>query len=217
MCEVLVAPAVDSLYFWALQAGFHDGHDDRGAAHTGLQWNGPDMSRRAVNWGGYRAAIDGGGEFAGSTSPRRRIDQNGNTVEYPWQPQRQYRFRIAKNPSGGRWQSTVTDVVTGESTLIRELYAPGDYLVSPVVWSEVFAGCDAPSATVRWSGLEAVTAAGATVRPTHLSVTYQDARNDGCDNTDVGVDDLGVTQTTNTARRVDPGTILAVPPRARLL
>lgn len=208
-CEVVVAPTVDSLYFWALQAGFHDGRQDRGAAHTGLQWHGRRAGQRAANWGGYRAAIDGGGELAGSVSALKRLDQNGNTVAYPWEPQRPYRLRISRGDEG--WRSTVTDLASGDSTLIRELHAPGHHLVSPVVWTEVFAGCDAPSATVRWSGLEAVTDAGDIVRPTHLGVSYQDEANGGCENTDIGADDLGVTQTTNTARRTRAGMRLAVP------
>jgi hypothetical protein len=208
-CEVVVAPGVDSLYFWALQAGFHDGRQDRGAAHTGLQWHGRGSHRRAVNWGGYRAAVDGPGELAGSVSALKRLDQNGNTVAYPWQPQRPYRFRICRSDEG--WRSTVTDLASGDRTVIRDLHAPGHQLVSPVVWSEVFAGCDAPSVTVRWSGLEAVTEAGDIVRPTHLGVSYQDESNQGCENTDVGVDDLGVTQTTNTERRVAAGARIAYP------
>jgi hypothetical protein len=207
VCEVVMAPEVDSLYFWALQATFHDGHRDRGGAHTGLQWHGRGARRRAVNWGGYRAAIDGGGELTGSVSRLKRFDQNGNTVRYPWEPLRPYRFRVARGAAG--WESVVTDLVSGDSTLIRELYAPGGHLVNPVVWSEVFAECDSPSAMVRWNGLEALTADGDIVRPSRLAVTYA---NDGdCDNTNVDVDELGVTQTTNTARRVAPGTTLVYP------
>jgi len=212
ICEVVVPPAVDALYFWALQAGFHDGRNNRGAAHTGLQWHG--ARRRAVNWGGYRAEIDGGGELRGSVSPLKRLDQNGNTVAYPWEPGRPYRFRIAHAGAGvdDAWRSTITDLTTGDSTVIRDLYAPGHHLVSPVVWSEVFAGCDAPSVMVRWSGLEALTEAGDVVRPASLSVTYQDESASGCENTDVGADYLGVTQTTNTARQVRSGAEVRYPP-----
>lgn len=209
VCEVVVAPVVDALYFWALQVGFHDGRADRGAAHTGLQWHGRGAGQRAVNWGGYRAPVDGGGELAGSVSSLRRLDQNGNTVAYPWAPQQPYRFRVARRGDG--WESTVTDLSSGESTVIRALYAPGQQLVSPVVWSEVFAGCDAPAVTVRWTGLEARTVAGDVVRPERLSVSYQDKANHGCENTDVSVDDLGVYQTTNTARRVRAGTEVDYP------
>lgn len=207
VCEVLVAPTVDALYFWALQVGFHDGTRDTGAAHTGLQWH--SRRKRAVNWGGYRAGVDGGGELAGTISSLTRLDENGNTVAYWWEPQRPYRFRVLRADDG--WRSVVTDLVSGESTVIRALHAPGQHLVRPVVWSEVFAGCDAPSVTVRWTGLEARTAEGDVVRPTGVSVTYQDQAAAGCENTDVGLDDLGVVQTTNTARRVKAATLLAYP------
>lgn len=213
ICEVTVPPAIDALYFWALQVGFHDGRLDRGAAHTGLQWHGRGARRRAVNWGGYRAEIDGGGELAGSVSHLKKLDQNGNTVRYPWRPGRPYRFHVAHAGArtDNRWRSTITDLTTGESTVIRDLYAPGRYLVSPVVWSEVFAGCDAPSVVVRWSGLEATTEAGEVVRPASLSVTYQDESAGGCENTDVGADGSGVTQTTNTARHVRLGAEVQYP------
>lgn len=36
--EVLQAPAVPRLCFWALQVCFEDGRGERGAAHAGLQW-----------------------------------------------------------------------------------------------------------------------------------------------------------------------------------
>ena len=39
--EVDADPAVNELYFWALQASFGDGSQTFGGAHTGLQWNPP--------------------------------------------------------------------------------------------------------------------------------------------------------------------------------
>lgn len=209
VCEVLVAPDVNALYFWALQVGFHDGRRDRGAAHTGLQWHGRRHDERAVNWGGYRAAVDGGGELSGSVSPLARLDQNGNTVAYPWEPGRPYRFTVRRGDEG--WASVVTDLTTGDAAVIRELIAPGDHLVSPVVWSEVFAGCDDPSVTVRWTGLEARTATGEVLRPRAVAVSYQDAASHGCENTDAVADAQGILQVTNRARRTEPGAVVAVP------
>ena len=37
--EVVEAPVVDRLYFWALQATFNDATTDHGGAHLGLQCN----------------------------------------------------------------------------------------------------------------------------------------------------------------------------------
>jgi hypothetical protein len=209
VCEVVVAPVVSSLYFWALQVGFHDGRTDRGAAHTGLQWHGRRRGERAVNWGGYRAGADGGGELAGSVSPLRRLDQNGNTVAYSWEPGRPYRLGVGRGDEG--WEATVTDQATGNATVIRELYAPGDRLISPVVWSEVFAGCEEPSVTVRWSDLWARTSEGVVMRPSAVAVTYQDAAADGCENTDVAVDSAGILQVTNSVRQTEAGAVLPVP------
>src|SRR5262245_32230826 len=51
--EVLRAPVVDRLYFWALQASFLSAEGVHGAGHVGLQWNPRHAGNRAVNWGGY--------------------------------------------------------------------------------------------------------------------------------------------------------------------
>lgn len=205
--EVLVPPAVDSLYFWALQVGFA-GDGDRGAAHVGLQWNADHPGRGAVNWGGY---APGGGLLWGTESALASTPHDPNTRDYPWQPRRPYRLRVSPADGlAGHWQGEVTDLVTGEATVIRHLDAGGDHLVSPVVWSEVFARCDDPSVSVRWSQLEGRTAAGGVVRPRGLSVNYQARAAGGCDNTTVGLDEQGVVQTTNAERSVPGGELLAL-------
>jgi len=204
--EVVVPPAVDRLYFWALQVSFLDGNVPRGAAHIGLQWNRNHPASRAVNWGGYAAA---GGLLAGSTSGLPSAPHDPNTRDYPWEPGRAYRLRVARVPSSpGRWQGEVTDLGTGASTVIRHLDAGGDRLSSPLVWSEVFARCEHPSVTVRWSGLEATTLAGDTVVPTGLSVNYEARAVGGCDNTTVATDETGILQVTRAARRVAQGTVV---------
>lgn len=213
VCEVVVAPSVDRLYFWALQVGFSDGRSAGGAgAHTGLQWHGRSRAARAVNWGGYEGAAAGGGELRGSKSTLRRLDVNGNTVHYRWRTGSPYEFHVYR--AADAWRSEVTDLARGETTVIRDIYAPGPYLVSPLVWSEVFASCDDPPAAVRWSGLEAVTVSGRTLRPAELAVSYQAPHAGGCVNTDVATDSLGVLQLTNTPRRVRDGEVVRVP-RAR--
>jgi len=210
VCEVVVAPRVDRLYFWALQVGFSDGRSGGGAgAHTGLQWHGRGRRARAVNWGGYEGAGGAGRELRGSVSPLPRFDAGGNTVRYRWEPGSPYRFCVFR--AGDAWRSEVTDVAAGTTTVIRDLDAPGPYLVSPVVWSEVFASCRDPSAAVRWSGLEAVTVSGETVTPVGLTVSYQAPENGGCTNTSVATDDRGVLQVTNTSRLVQDGEVVAIP------
>ena len=210
VCEVLVPPTVDRLYFWALKVGFSDGRTGHGGAHTGLQWHSRSRrAGRAVNWGGYHDARDGGGELPGSRPRLPALNPQGNTARYRWEPGRPYRFSVTRSDAG--WRADVTDVSSGDTTVIRDLHAGGRYLVSPVVWSEVFAGCDDPSVTVRWSGLEAVTASGAVIRPRTATVTYQARQAGGCGNTTVGSDDLGLLQVTNTTRRVGDGEVVVVP------
>ena len=201
--EVVVPPAVDRLYFWALQASFRDAARDRGAGHVGLQWNRNHPRSRAVNWGGYSPD---GRVLAGSPSGLPSAPDDPNTRDYPWEPGRPYRLRIAP-ASGppGRWLGEVTDLTTGRPTVVRHLDAGGDRLASPTVWSEVFARCDHPSVTVRWSGLEAVGHSGRRLAPKGVVVSYEPGAAGGCDNTTVAADDRGITQVTNTRRTVPAG------------
>ena len=210
--EVLEAPSVPRLYFWALQASFAAGRRSAGGGHLGLQWAGGDPPLRSVNWGGYRAAGDGGGELGGTASalPSRRHDPN--TRDYAWAVGRPYRLRIRRSSDGpGLWRGDVTDLVSGSTTVVRDLRCPGRHLVEPVVWSEVFARCDDPSVTVRWSGLEGVTATGRRVAATAVVTSYQPHDRGGCDNTTAAVDGAGWLQRTNTRRHVPPGSRLSLP------
>jgi hypothetical protein len=197
--EVEEPPAVSRLYFWALQVGFSGG----GAAHVGLQWLPVGNGIPAVNWGGYAA---GGGELDGSVSPLPSLDGNPNTRLFDWVAHRPYQLTVRRSPERG-WRASIDD------TVIRDLWAPGDGLVSPIVWSEVFAACDDPSVVVRWSRMRAVTASGATVAPDGVLVTYQSYVDGGCDNTTVEVDtDRSVRQITAATRAVLHGSVLPLPP-----
>jgi hypothetical protein len=210
--EVVVPPAVDSLYFWALQVDFVDGPVHRGGGHTGLQWYGRFPGSTAVNWGGYASGAAGGRVLAGSASALPGFADEPNTRSYPWQPGRRYRFRVYPSPEQpGAWRSEVTDVLSGRTEVIRELYAGGRHLAAPLVWSEVFADCDAPSVTVRWSQMRAVDETGALLVPRAVLVNYQSAVDGGCSNTTTALDGGGVLQITNVERTVLQGTSLRLP------
>ncbi len=211
--EVVEPPSIDRLYFWALQVNFADranGGANRGGAHTGLQYHPSYPNGGAVNWGGYHA---GGGELEGSTSALPSTLNNVNTRDYPWQPNNAYRFRVF-SPEGhpGSWRATVTDLTSGVETIIRDLKVDADSLVRPMVWSEVFADCDHPSCTIRWSNLEADLAAGGTVRAKSVRLNYQRHGDGGCANTNTHVDPdgHGFLQTTNTARINRTGVALTI-------
>jgi hypothetical protein len=80
-----------------------------------------------------------------------------------------------------------------------------------MVWSEVFARCEQPSVSVRWSDFEAVADDGAVVRPRRVRVNYQSRADGGCDNMSVIPDELGLLQVTAVQREVPQGAILALP------
>ncbi len=204
--EVVEPPTVDRLYFWALQVSFSGDGRHRGAAHTGLQWNRNHPGGGAVNWGGY---AEGGGLLPGSPSPLPSTPDDPNTRDYPWLPGRPYRLRVLPTPGlAGSWRAEVTDLRSGRATVVRDLAAGGDRLTDPMVWSEVFARCEHPRVTVRWSGLEATTAAGDRVAPRALKISYEAGVAGGCDNTTVSGGDRGVLQVTNTERTVAQGAIV---------
>jgi hypothetical protein len=217
--EVLAPPRQRALYFWALQVDLADARGTWGVGHTGLQWNQRYPGGTAVNWGGYASAEQGGVVLPGTQSPLPGFSDDPNTLSYAWQPEAPYRLRVYRSPeTPGGWRAEVTDLTTGISSVVRDLTpAPGRctadaYLTAPIVWSEVFAACDAPSVTVRWSDLRAVDLAGGEVRPVAVQVNYQSAEQGGCPNTTVSVDERGgVFQVTNAPRLVHQGTRLELP------
>jgi hypothetical protein len=189
-------PRVPRLYFWALQVSFPSG----AGAHLGLQW-GADAPRRLchVNWGGYGP---GGRELSGSPSELPSSFGNPNTRDYDWEAGRPYRLRIANDGDG--WAGWVGD------TLVRHLDVPDESLVDPMVWSEVFADCDHPGVTVRWSDLTVVTRSGQQVPIRAAVARYQTRIEGGCTNTSSTVDGDAFVQTTSTPRNTAAGTRLVL-------
>ena len=203
---IVEPPAVERLYFWALQATFADASRTYGAAHTGLQWNPHFPRARAVNWGGY-ADPPASHVFDGGVPALAGSPDDLNTRAFPWEPQRAYRFRIHRSTAG--WRSEVTDVASGVATVIRDLYADGDRLRSPVVWSEVFARCVDPPAAARWSDLAVTLAGGAVARPAFVTTSFPGEGD--CPNTDSVADGVGIVQRTNTPRTSHAGARIPVP------
>jgi hypothetical protein len=193
---VPVLPSVPRLYFWALQVSFFDG----AGAHLGLQW-GADPPRRLlhVNWGGYAAT---GAELSGKASSLPSSFFNANTRDYDWETGRAYRLRICRAARG--WAGWVDD------TLVRCLDAPGDTLRYPMVWSEVFADCDDPTISARWSDLEVLTRSGQRVPVDSVVARYQSRQEGGCDNTSSSRNGDAFVQTTNTARVTPAGANLRI-------
>ena len=210
--EVLVPPSVPRLYFWALQVDFAAADRLCGSAHLGLQWNRRHPGSTAANWGGYRPD---GSQLGGSDPALPAIGRDMNTVAFPWVAGHRYELRIARRgpgPKGGHaWAGSVTDLESGEEQTVRDLHSAGEHLLRPVVWSEVFARCEHPTVAVRWSSLRAVTADGNLVRPAGVRVGYQAEAAGGCSNTTAGVDQIGVMQITDAARRVPRGVLLPIP------
>ena len=205
--SVVKQPEADRLYFWAMQASFLDDRRSFGAGHIGLQWNPRHPQSQAVNWGGYADIADVQSVLTGTPSSLPSTPNDPNTRDYPWREGARYRVRIAKSDIG--WRGEISDLDRGDTTLIRDLEAPGDRLGGFVVWSEVFAACDHPSAIVEWSDLSVTTADGELRRPASVRLTFP---SDGdCPNTDVRLTARGIRQMTNTPRTARDGQVLPMP------
>jgi hypothetical protein len=100
----------------------------------------------------------------------------------------------------GGWVGDVTDLASGVRTVVRELHASGTALESPMVWSEVFADCDAPGTAVRWRDLMLVSSSGERLLVGTVTVNYQSVTDGGCMTTNASADSSGFVQTTGTTR-----------------
>jgi hypothetical protein len=202
--ELLEEPSVARLYFWALQVSFIEKGTSRGGGHLGLQWHPAYPDNRAVNWGGYGDT----GELQGSTSSLPSTLDNINTRDFPWKSRMPYRCAVW-SPEPGRWRGSVTDVSTGEETVVRDLYSTGTHLAAPMVWTEAFCPCEAPPVVARWSGLHA-TAGGVAVPVDRVTVNYQSYTQGGCTNTTVRAENGGLLQITGTPREVPQGRVISL-------
>ena len=213
--EVLEPPANKRLHFWALQVSFAGEGRPQGAGHLGLQWNSRHPESTAANWGGYGPPSARRSLLSGSESALSSARNDPNTRDYSWKPGHRYRLAIMeadRAPDGlYGWRGTVADLESETEVIVRDLYSTGDHLISPVVWSEVFARCEQRTVTVRWSDLTAVTATGEEIRPRSVRVNYQSRSDGGCDNTSVALDELGILQSTCTRRQVPQGATLPIP------
>lgn len=208
--EVLEPPAGDRLHFWALQVSVEDRGRRGGGGHLGLQWHRQHPGRTAVNWGGYGP---NGRELAGSPSALPSATGNVNTRDLAWSPGRPYRLAVARSPEpapdgGPAWRGTVTDLTTGTAVVVRDLYAAGTTIASPMVWSEVFADCDAPRAAVAWSALTLVGDDGRRREVDEVRTSYQAVSDGGCTTSDSSVDGRRFVQATGVTRRTAAGTSL---------
>lgn len=197
-------PEVEDLHFWALQASFAGSDGVTGGGHLGLQWHSSYPDRGAVNWGGYDR---GGSIISGTESSLPSILGNPHTRDFPWLTGVDYLLRIRADQPGW-WAGEVTNVGSGTSTVVRSLNGGGDRLVLPIVWTEVFARCDAPPSAVVWSRPAGVMLDGSAWEPDSYSVTYQREEDGGCSNTNVAALPHGVAQITGTSRNTPHGAVI---------
>lgn len=207
--RVVEPPRTSDLYFFALQASFHEGGVETGGAHLGLQWNRRHPGSTAVNWGGYAAARRGGAILEGTESQLPSQPNDPNTRDYSWRPSEMYSLEIGPGSAPGWWRGTISNS-RDEETTVRELHGGGSELAAPMVWAEVFAPCDAPSVRIEWTDLEVAVAGAGWVRPQSVTVNYQDYGAGGCTNTTSLIAGGALVQITSTNRSTPQGTVLGI-------
>lgn len=212
--QVTRRPDLDRLVFFAMQVAFVK--PGGGGAHIGLQHHPQFPAQSAANWGGY----DPDGEvLRGSHSSLPSTPDDPNTRDYAWVADRPYQLAVERadhdEPVGGSadlvaWRGTITDLVSGEQTVVRDLYSHGRFLRAPVVWIESFAPCDAPRFEARWSNATVVTEDGDVRAVRRMRADYQPHAAGGCTNTNSFVEGVSFVQRTGQLRTTKPGTTLAI-------
>ncbi|MGI9585699.1 MAG: hypothetical protein ACR2N7_08940 [Acidimicrobiia bacterium] len=207
--DVARRPDLDRLVFFALQVAFVK--PGGGAAHLGLQHHPAFPGQSAVNWGGYDAD---GTILEGSTSALASARDDRNTRDFRWESGRPYQLTVERGESAENgkvaWIGSVTDLVSGDQTTVRELFNPGQSLRAPVVWVESFAPCDAPRFEARWSNATVITESGDVRAIKKMRADYQPHAAGGCTNTNSIVDGVSFVQRTGQLRTTNPGTTLAI-------
>ena len=202
-------PDVNRLVFVALQVAFINPRG--GGAHLGLQHNPRFPYGSAANWGGYDSH---GGLLKGTESPLPSTRNDVNTRDFAWHQGVAYRLAVARGAERGdgwyAWEGTITDLGSGEETVVRRLWSAGTFIRAPVVWTENFAPCDAPSFQARWSDAAVVTDKDEAMEVSTMRTGYQTFSAGGCTNTDTVVDGDAFVQTTSVERSARPGTVLTV-------
>jgi hypothetical protein len=208
--EVTRRPDLDRLVFFAMQVAFIK--PAGGGAHLGLQHHPGFPMQSAANWGGYDQHGD---LLVGTESPLPSFQGDPNTRDYPWVDGRPYQLTVARMSDGGDangylWRGSVTDLVTGEQSTVRELMTQGRFLRAPVVWVESFAPCDAPRFEVRWSNATVVTDSGDVRAISRMRADYQPHAAGGCTNTNSFVEGVSFVQRSAQLRTTQAGTTLAI-------
>jgi hypothetical protein len=104
----------------------------------------------------------------------------------------------------------VTALDTGRTTVVRELFVAGSTIEAPMVWSEVFADCDAPTTIVRWSDLELTSADGSRSSVRTVRTNYQTVVDGGCSHSNSAVASDAFEQVTSTPRTTPAGSRLTL-------
>jgi len=207
--DVSRQPDLDRLVFFAMQVAFVK--PGGGGAHLGLQHHPAFPDRSAINWGGYDSH---GSLLEGTESPLPSVDDDPNTRDYPWFPGRPYQLAVDRITDDDAdihlWRGSCTDLISGETVAVRELYNRGKYLRAPVVWIESFAPCDAPRFEARWSNATIANEKGDVRAISRMRADYQHHAAGGCTNTNSFVDGVTFVQRSGQLRSTKPGTTLSV-------
>lgn len=205
--EVVRRPEIDRLVTFAIQGALVK--PDGGSCHLGLQHHPRFPDRSSVNWAGYAA----NGDPLDSTIPGLPSATDDLAIrDFPWRQGVPYQLTIERGDErvDGRfpWTGSITDVVTGQREVIRELISGSPHMRAPVMYVESYAPCDGPGFEARWSNAIAVSIGGGVRSVRSMRVDYQPHAAGGCTNTNSSVDGSSFVQRAGQMRATKAGTTI---------
>lgn len=200
-------PDLDRLVSFAIQGAFVK--PGRGSCHLGLQHHPRFPNRGAVIWGGYNSK---GETLEGSESLLPSATGDPTTRDFFWLPDTPYQLTIERGderPEGTfPWTGSVTDLDSGERTVIRDIISQSPHLRAPVMYIEAYAPCDGPRFEARWSNAIVVLADSGVRAVSSMRVDYQPHAAGGCTNTNSSVEGSAFVQRSGQLRTTKPGTTI---------
>lgn len=156
--KVVTEPVHDMYFYYGMQANVGSlTNGTEAMIHVGFQYHPEHPHGGALNAGGYLASDNS--ILPGSVSPLPDIDPaDPTTVDYDWILGREYRFKFYNAgpgpiPNTYIWRTEVTDLVTNVSTIVRDNYAPGEFIRAAAFWNEGWEPSIGPEVKAEWKDI----------------------------------------------------------------
>ena len=207
--EVTERPEIESLISFAIQSALS--RPQAGSIHLGLQHNPLFPNNGALRLDGYTAD----GERLTTSEPEIPSATNDVTTrDYPWKQGVKYTLSIRRGAEidDGQfpWSGYITDHISGDTVMIREMISTSTHLRAPILYVESHAPCDSPPFEVRWSDVSTVSVKGGKRSIRFMRADYQLYAAGGCTNTDSFTEGVGLVERTGEKRTTNSGRTIRI-------